>query len=214
MKTHLYIWDIKPINVPSAFFKMATNQFGLKFNKKVRFYKLLGTGKGETFTPRDANLLLWALLVVSENNIHELKIIKRWRKIAIQERYFELSPISSHGLWAKRKPFEVNKLNNANSEIAVITRARIKFKLSSRFWGSVPPVVKSLKSAPGLKYAIGIGESPIGLQGTFSIWENAKSLENFAFRGEAHAEVIKQTRSLDWYAEELFARFEVLSKAE
>jgi hypothetical protein len=214
MNTFLYIWEVKTSKIPLALIRMATNHISLKLNKSVKFYKLLGTGKGETFTPKDANLKVWALLFVADSNLNNSRIIKRWRKDAIRERFYLLSPLSSHGSWGKKTPFIANQLQNSNSEIAVITRARIKSNLAIRFWKAVPPVVKSLRAAPGLKFAIGIGESPIGLQGTFSIWDNAKSLEEFAFRNEAHAKVIKETRTLDWYSEELFARFEVLSKAE
>jgi hypothetical protein len=57
---------------------------------------------------------------------------------------------------------------------------------------------------------IGIGEAPVGLQGTFSIWRDARALSDFAYRAPEHASVIRRTRELGWYAEELFARFAVL----
>ena len=213
MTVQLYLWDIPKSKIPFAIFKMASNRIYLKSNKSISFFKLLGTGKGDTFTQNDANMQRWGLLVVGES-VQNSGIVNRWRKISTRERFYELSPIASHGTWAKKKPFKVNSLNDPESEIAVITRARIKFKLSKIFWRSVPPVVLNLKSSPGLKMAIGIGEAPIGLQGTFSLWENAAALEKFAFKGEAHARVIKRTRELDWYSEELFARFEVITKAE
>ena len=214
MRTYLFFWDVKNSKVFSAFLRMATGHFFLKFNKSVTFYKLLGTGKGETFIPRDANKNRWGLLVVTNVDINSLRVIKSWRKIAHKERYFELSAISSLGVWAKKQPFEISELRDPASNIAVITRAKIRFKLSRLFWKSVPPVVVDLKSAPGLIWAIGIGESPFALQGTFSIWENEKCVKDFAYKGQAHTKVIKQTRDLNWYSEELFARFEVLAKAE
>ena len=73
----------------------------------------------------------------------------------------------------------------------------------------MPPVTVSLKSAPGLVAAIGIGEAPIGLQGTFSLWESAAAVREFAYKGAAHQKAIAQTSEFDWYAEELFARFAV-----
>jgi hypothetical protein len=213
MSVQLFIWEIPKRNIPLAILKMATNHIYLRRTKSITFYKLLGTGRGETFTLNDANLKSWALLVVGSDQ-RSSGIVKRWRNISSHERSYELSPISAHGSWSGKQPFEVSELKNSESEIAVITRARIKFKLSKAFWSSVPPVVKSLKSSPGLKMSIGIGEAPIGLQGTFSIWENASALEKFAFKGEEHSRVIKRTRELGWYSEELFSRFEVISKAE
>jgi len=56
---------------------------------------------------------------------------------------------------------------------------------------------------------MGIGESPIGLQGTFSLWRDNAALTRYA-SGPAHLEAIRRTGEVGWYAEELFARFEVL----
>jgi hypothetical protein len=63
----------------------------------------------------------------------------------------------------------------------------------------------------GLELTIGIGEAPIGLQGTFSLWRSAAALNEFAYRRPAHTDVIQRTDRERWYAEELFARFAVRS---
>jgi hypothetical protein len=54
-----------------------------------------------------------------------------------------------------------------------------------------------------------MGEWPVGLQGTFSLWESTKALTEFAYAGP-HRDVIKRTPDERWYIEELFARFAVL----
>jgi hypothetical protein len=69
-----------------------------------------------------------------------------------------------------------------------------------------------LHQSPGLLNAIGIGEAPIGLQGTFSIWKDAASLRDFAYKGQAHSEAIRATSANQWYSEELFARFAVIEE--
>ena len=122
-----------------------------------------------------------------------------------------LSPISSHGLWAKVNPFDFTKpISSPDVQIVAITRARIKWQKNFTFWGAVPPVVTDLHNSPGLIAAIGIGEAPIGLQGTFSLWASAGALRDFAYKGQAHQVAIAQTEKIGWYSEELFARFEVL----
>jgi hypothetical protein len=70
-----------------------------------------------------------------------------------------------------------------------------------------------LHNSPGLIAAIGIGEAPIGLQGTFSIWQDSASLRNFAYKGEAHSRAITATAENKWYSEELFARFALLAES-
>lgn len=52
-----YFWSIKPSRLPVAIKAMGFDRFSLFRDKNVSFYKSLGTGKGETFTPSDANAL-------------------------------------------------------------------------------------------------------------------------------------------------------------
>ena len=173
---------------------------------------MLGTGKGETFTPRDADANQWgALIVIDRTNLQALdnsKLIKRWRAHSLSEVRYLLDPISSHGLWAKMNPFAYSSVQT-DGEIVAITRARIKWFQNFRFWRAVPPVTESLHSSAGLITTIGIGEAPIGLQGTFSHWKTGADLRNFAYKGAAHQGAIAATERYHWYAEELFARFAV-----
>ena len=205
-----YFWTIKPRAIPFAILAMALDRFALTRSKNVGFYKSLGTGKGETFTPVDANSLRWGL-VAQVNDLDafdQSMVVKRWRKNSIGEFRAVLEPISSHGKWAGKEPF-VASVKDWDGPVAAITRARIKWHQNFRFWSSVPPVTISLKSAPGLMAAIGIGEAPIGLQGTFSLWESSAAIKNFAYKGAAHQKAIADTATYNWYSEELFARFAV-----
>ena len=47
----------------------------------------------------------------------------------------------------------------------------------------------------------------MGLQGTFSVWGSNAALTEFAHRRSPHTEVMRRTHEVEWYAEELFARF-------
>jgi hypothetical protein len=205
-----YFWRVKPSAVPFAFLAMALDRFALRSSSNVGFFKSLGTGKGETFTPADANTLRWGL-IAQVNDIEAFDqslVVRRWRKNSVDEFRAVLEPISSHGQWAGKEPF-VASVKYWTGPVAAITRARIKWHQNFRFWSSVPPVTISLKSAPGLTAAIGIGEAPIGLQGTFSLWESSDAIKNFAYKGAAHQKAIADTATYNWYSEELFARFAV-----
>ena len=169
---------------------MALHRLMVRRFPGIKFVKLLGTGKGKTFNLNDADLTRWGLLVtIDKTNLDLLdnsKAIRQWRKIATSEFRVLLEPISAHGKWSKQTPFsyeinslnkiELKPLNNENTEIAAITRARIKWRQNLVFWRSVPPVTSSLHNSDGLINAIGIGEAPIGLQGTFSIWRDQSAL--------------------------------------
>jgi hypothetical protein len=210
-----YFFTVPRKSIPFALFSMAIDRMRSRKFTGVSFSKLLGTGTGETFTPSDADLTRWGMVVVIEKKRIDAfdgsSIVKNWRKRSTSEFRAILSPLSSHGLWAKKNPFDFTApLSNPDAKIAAITRARIKWNKNFIFWKSVPPVVMDLHSNPGLVAAIGIGEAPIGLQGTFSLWQSASALRDFAYKGRAHQVAIEQTKSIGWYSEELFARFEVL----
>jgi hypothetical protein len=212
----VYFFTVPHKSIPFAFLSMAIDRMRSRKFTGISFSKLLGTGSGQTFTPSDAVLTRWGMvLVIDENRIEafdQSSIITNWRKRSTSEFRAVLSPLSSHGLWAKKNPFDfIAPLSNPDAQIAALTRARIKWNKNFIFWKSVPPVVIDLHSNPGLNAAIGIGEAPIGLQGTFSLWKSASALRDFAYKGKAHQVAIAQTQSIRWYSEELFARFEVLA---
>ena len=215
--TVIYFWRIKKSKVSFALLRMALDRGALRRTPGVKFAKMLGTGRGETFTPRDADATRWGALVVLEgsqlNNLDTSKLITRWRSNCEDEVQYLVDPISSHGLWAKVNPFDYLKDSTGKSspdgEVVAITRARIKWVQNFKFWKAVPPVTASLHLAPGLINTIGIGEAPIGLQGTFSHWKSGGDLRNFAYKGAAHQKAIAETNRHAWYSEELFARFAV-----
>ena len=210
----VFFWKIKARYIPWAILHMGLDRLALARRSDVKFWKLLGAGKGETFTPRDADILRWGLLVVvdKDSEIANSKMIKRWNKKSQSQFSAQLSPMSVNGAWSKKSPFDqIPKVTNDwSGKVVAITRARIKWRKNVIFWSSVPPVTTSLHSSPGLISAIGIGEAPIGLQGTFSIWESGEAIKNFAYSGAAHKEAIKATHRHAWYAEEMFARFALI----
>ena len=223
MITIIYIWEIEKKNILPAVWRMATHRTLLKKDPTISFSKLLGTGTGHTFTPRDANPLVWSLLVTVHENVVERfdhgKVVESWRGISVHEIRLTATPLSAHGLWSKRRPFDLPStptgiqtgINQAwDGKILAITRARISWMKNLTFWRAVPPVIGSLRQSDGLELAIGIGEAPMGLQGTLSIWRDSPSLKAFAYKSNEHRLVIERTQSERWYSEELFARFALI----
>ena len=206
-----YFWKIEKKSLPFALFSMARDRRRLRKSPGVHFAKMLGTGTGENFTPSDADLSRWgALIVIDEarlDSIDSNAVIQGWKARASNEVRMTLDPIAAHGLWSGSNPFDWSHTPSADTKVVAITRARIKWLKNFRFWAAVPPVSTELHLSPGLLSAIGIGEAPIGLQGTFSLWENGKALRDFAYKGSAHQKAIEATAQYNWYAEELFSRF-------
>jgi hypothetical protein len=208
-----YFWKIEKSSLPFALFSMARDRRRLRKSRGVHFAKMLGTGTGENFTPSDADLSRWgALVVLDETQLDSFdsnEVIAGWQKRSASEVRLVLDPIAAHGLWSRSNPFDWSHTPAADAKVVAITRARIKWLQNFRFWSAVPPVSSELHQSPGLVAAIGIGEAPIGLQGTFSLWESGKALRDFAYKGSAHQGAIEATHRFNWYAEELFSRFAV-----
>ena len=93
--------------------------------------------------------------------------------------------------------------------VLAITRARLRPTRAIAFYRAIAPVAREVGRAPGLLARFGIGEAPIGWQGTVSLWRDAADLTRFAYRQPEHRAVIARTPTDRWYAEELFARFAV-----
>jgi heme-degrading monooxygenase HmoA len=195
--------------------RMAADRRHLHRTPGLRFAKLLGTGDGRTFTVRDADPLHWGLLTVWDDEPARAAFAsgpteRAWARIAAERFTVTMRPLSSRGLWSDREPFGTPAPRRPDGPVAAITRARLRLRTARRFWAAVPPVSADLRDCPGLRLAVGIGEAPIGLQGTFSLWDDARDLTAFAHRRAPHREVVARTASEGWYVEELFARLEVL----
>ena len=214
MFVRLDITRVKSRHILIAFSLMARQRLSMRKLPGLTFYKLMGTGSGKTFTVRDADLNHWCVLSVWETQEDSLayltsKPARQWRKIALTEANIELEPLSAKGTWAKKSPFGNPVPEKWDGLTAALTRASIKPRWWREFWRSVPPVSADLNSTSGLITSLGIGEAPIGLQGTFSIWETNESITAFSSKQKPHAAVIARTHETGWYSEELFARFKV-----
>lgn len=212
----LHIWGVPTRHVPTAVTHMARHRRPARALPGVQFAKLLGTGTGRTFTPRDADPHHWGILLCwaddqGPQRFATSRIARDWGRIAEESATWVMRPLSSRGLWAARQPFGAPTPTRWDGPVAAITRGRIKPRMWRTFWSSVPPVALDVHEGGGLAFAMGIGEAPVGLQGTFSTWSDGSALSDFAHRRSPHQKVIAMTAELDWYSEELFARFALLS---
>ena len=215
-KTVIYIFNLRWSSIPFAFWQMAVGRRAARTIPGVTFAKLLGTGTGKTFTPSDVDLNQWAILFVTNDSeaLTSSKFLRAWKKQSTSFEEWVLRPVSSYGKWSRETPFSISSEPRTGGPVVAITRARLKWSQALRFWRSIPPVVLDLHQSPGLIFSIGIGEAPIGLQGTLSIWESESALRDFAYKNAPHRAVIEDTKRFDWYSEELFARFDLVNTAD
>ena len=205
--------------IPRAFTRMALDRPVLARTPGLKFWKLLGTGSGRSFSIRDADPTTWALFAVWEDLdawatfTATSSYARVWMRLADEQWSALLEPVKWRGTWSGRSPFGSGAAGaplHGDEAIAVLTRARVRPSQWRTFARSVPPVAAAVNSTPGLQYTIGIGEAPIGLQATFSLWNSESEMTSFAYGHDAHRDVIRRTVETGWYSEEMFARFRVL----
>lgn len=210
----VHLWGVPTAGIARAVLRMAFGRGQVRQARGLRFVKLVGTGT-ESFRLRDADPHHWGIIAAwddaADARVFELSaVVSAWDRSASERARFVLQPIRSRGTWAGQTPFEPTVPTGPTGRVAAITRARIRPRQLRAFALAAPPVSLAASAAPGLHLATGIGEAPIGLQGTFSVWQDNRSLCNFV-QDQPHARVVAATRSTNWYSEELFARFTILA---
>lgn len=204
----LHVWRVPPSAVLHALGRLSMDRGRARRAPGVAFTKLLGTGRGFGVTGADPTR--WAKLTCWSTPGPDL-VATRWGRFASETWRVELRPLASSGRWSRREPFGRPTPTRYDGPVAALTRARLAPLRAPAFWKAVPAVEAALHGSPGLRTALAVGEAPLGLQGTFSLWESAAALQDFAFGSPAHRRAITDTTRVGWYAEELFARFAVVT---
>ena len=81
---------------------------------------------------------------------------------------------------------------------------------ATRFWKRVPNISQMVGADPNVVFKIGMGETPLFYQMTFSIWPDGESMAAFARGNTYHGQAIKSAFSEKWLVEYFFARFRLL----
>ena len=179
----------------------------------IGFWKLCGSGTGEGFTPVP-NTAVYAILATwpdaeTARARTQSGIFARYIRRATENWTVLLQPQTSRGAWSGQTPFQPTGIVSAGP-LAALTRATIKPRILTRFWGRVPDISAMIGRDPNVAFKIGIGEVPMLHQVTFSIWPSERAMAAFARTGP-HADAIRAVRDEGWFREELYARFAVHS---
>jgi hypothetical protein len=196
---------------------MAVHHLPLFFNKRLSFYKLMGSGKNGTFD-KIPDWQQWAVLTVSdENNGTKTaqppygSFIQGWYRFFNCEIFtMYLEPLEGRGTWDGKKAFgQLPSRSDHSGRIAILTRATIRLNKLKYFWANVAPVADHMHTAKGFLFSAGIGEVPWIKQATFSVWDSREDMTAFAYGMQTHKEVIQKTRKQQWYSEDMFTRFKI-----
>lgn len=182
---------------------------GLTFNKHLGS----GAGNGFSILPDFGTYAWLGIWQSSEEANSFFERDERWlsfQSMAIDWKGWDGIPIRAHGTWNGRQPFvSDSSFSDWNGPVAVLTRASIKRSKALRFWMNVPGSSKHIEQQPGLIFAKGVGELPLVEQATLSLWDSVKAVQSFAYKDKAHSPMVRKTREIGWYSEEMFVRMAV-----
>ncbi len=179
----------------------------------LTFYRLMGSGGGNGFglAPHWG---VYALLGEWANGSDRDRFFSAHDWLAEVRRRTdhmltcELEATMTHGEWGGANPFTAHPGRYDSAQpVAVITRATIRPRKLLDFWRYVPATSASVYDHPDRLLSIGIGEYPVFMQATFSLWRTGEAMTRFAYSSEHHREVVRLTRKRAWYREEMFTRF-------
>ena len=178
----------------------------------LTFSKMLGSGSGNGFQVWP-NLGVYGLLCVwKDEEVARAAMANHPQFVELKTNSVErwtvfMRTVMAHGSWDGVNPFEGKATLADDDPVCVITRATIKPSKLLQFWQFVPRVSRSVDQQKGRLFSVGIGELPLIQQATFSLWSSSREMKAYAYQSKHHKEVVRRTRSLKWYKEELFARF-------
>ncbi len=203
---------LRPSHAPLAFPRLATDRPQLSRVAGLRFWRLLGTGKGDDTGPsvdprRTALFALWDDETALDTFLAGHRIARRWDG-AGESWHVRLRSLGGHGTWRGVDVLDGMEPGDRSGAIAVLTRADVRRPAWREFGRAGREVDAELHTADGLIDVVGIGEAPVGRLATFSLWRSLDAARTFAYSMPRHQRVIEETRDGDWYAEEMFARFE------
>ncbi len=209
--TTITIFRFEGVKAAWMFTQMGLALSGLRKVKGLEFFRLMGSGGKNGFS-KLLNPNVYAFLGVWESESFAKDFFNKsdqylpFKRNSVEAWTIFMTNHKAHGSWSGKSPFS-DFQPYSGGLVAVITRATIKLKHLPKFWSYVPAVSGKLDSQKGLIFAIGIGEYPWLMQATFSIWEDYSYMKQYAYNSKLHTDVIKITRELGWYSEELFSNF-------
>ena len=225
MYVYLTVVEYRRRYILFAIWSMALFHLFLRRRRSIAAYELLGTGRSGTFDLWP-NWRQWAVLHFSEDRAtpgitetlnafhHRLygpRIAQWWRHFAPRACTICLELVEGHGSWNGYTPQKASaRPLSPHEPMAVLTRATIRWNKLSAFWSRAKTVSATMDHARGLRHSIGIGEIPVFKQATFSIWDSSEAMKAFAYQLSAHREVVRDSRKLRWYSEEMFLRMRPL----
>ncbi len=199
-----------------AFGQMGMARGALARESGLGFHKMLGSGAGAGFSTKPdlskyGLLCVWESLDAARRGTSRGTVHARWRGRAGQHATLFLAATRSRGHWDGREPFAIDPLTQAAGPIVALTRATLKWSAIMPFWALVPAISDAAEEDEHRHFMAGLGEVPWKHQMTFSIWDDEAAMRDFSLKSPTHGVAVRRAFEEGWFAESLFARFNLLA---
>lgn len=180
----------------------------------LQFCKLLGSGVNGGFSTTPS-LSKQGFFCVFDTADHAARfqdssaILKAYQDHAHEFFIASVQAYSSRGSWSGFEMSCSDPNPPSSGPIASLTRASIRPSKAVQFWKKAKPAEEAIDHASGKILTAGVGEAPYFRQATFTIWDNAQCLEQYAQQG-AHLAAIKAAYGQSYFSESMFTRFRVI----
>ncbi|SOC04368.1 spheroidene monooxygenase [Rhodobacter sp. JA431] len=196
--------------------QMALGHWSLSRMKGLEFYRLMGSGTQEGFTPIP-NTAVWGILTVwpdeeiARKQVMTHPFFNAYRRRAAESWTVFMEPTRARGKWggAERLRPVPDDAMTPDGPVVALTRAQVRPGSAVAFWSRVPKIQTMIGADPNVRFKLGLGEFPLFFQMTFSIWPNRATMDAFA-RGETpHGQAIRSAYDDKWFTEDMYARLRV-----
>ncbi len=196
-----------------GFSRYILGQFPFQGIPGLQFCKVLGSGFNGGFStkPSLTKQGFFCVFDSAQNAAHfeDSPLLKAYQDHAQEFFLASVQAYSSRGSWSGFSMSCTDTNPPVNAPIASLTRASIRPSKAMQFWAKAKPAEDAIKLASGKILTAGVGEAPYFRQATFTIWDDAQSLEQYAQQG-AHLSAIKAAYGQSYFSESMFTRFRVL----
>lgn len=180
----------------------------------LQFCKVLGSGYNGGFSTKPSLTKQGFFCVFDSAHNAALfeessSLLKAYQDHAHEFFLASVQAYSSRGSWSGFSMSCADPNPPINGPIASLTRASIRPSKAKQFWQKAKPAEDAITTASGKILTAGVGEAPYFRQATFTIWNNAQSLDHYAQQG-AHLSAIKAAYGQAYFSESMFTRFRVI----
>ena len=195
-----------PARVPRLLASVPLERLRLRRLPGLGWGRHLGTAAGGRTLGADLSRWAWFCSWDDEAAAAGFHQAIEQRLAPVEVATLHLRAVRARGCWGGREVPVGEAAAAPDRPLVALTRARVRVSRWRPFRSAVPPVDAQLAGAPGLLRSVGVGEWPVLVQGTVSVWRDAAAMTAFA-GSPAHRVVVRRTADERWYGEELFARF-------